>query len=321
MISLALPSYITSAVSSALLQDALLSHCACLPDSFLSSYSLEWSNLFGTTPAGDLARKQSSWDRPGISLDISQVWAGLHSSREKAVFLAASAQHSGSWLAALPISSCGLRLDNEAVRVAVALIRLGLHVCVPHECRCGSSVDAWGSHAFVCKRAMARSTRHQAINDIVARSIISSGVPVSKEPAGMISGSLKRPDGVTLIPWKGGKALSWDATVATTLADSYLEDSAAHSGFASESAASKKVAKYSNLPREFIFQPVALENLGPTSSSTAEFFTELGRRIGLVSGDPREEFYLRQRISVCIQRFNAVLLHQSFVDPLPEPDE
>ena len=115
--------------------------------------------------------------------------------------------------------------------------------------------------------------------------------------------------------------MSWDATVATTLADSYLEDSAAHSGFASESAASKKVAKYSNLPREFIFQPVALENLGPTSSSTAEFFTELGRRIGLVSGDPREEFYLRQRISVCIQRFNAVLLHQSFVDPLPEPDE
>src|SRR5437867_3627811 len=203
VISLALPSYITSAVSSAVLQDALLSHCACLPDSFLSSYSLEWSNLFGTTPVGDLARKQSSWDRPGISLDISQVWAGLHSSREKAVFLAASAQHSGSWLAALPISSCGLRLDNEAVRVAVALIRLGLHVCVPHECRCGSSVDAWGSHAFVCKRAMARSTRHHAINDIVARSIISSGVPVSKEPAGMISGSLKRLDGVTLIPWKG----------------------------------------------------------------------------------------------------------------------
>src|SRR5437867_6516226 len=143
VISLALPSYITSAVSSAVLQDALLSHCACLPDSFLSSYSLEWSNLFGTTPVGDLARKQSSWDRPGISLDISQVWAGLHSSREKAVFLAASAQHSGSWLAALPISSCSLRLDNEAVRVAVAL-RLGLHVCVPHEGRCGSSVDAWG---------------------------------------------------------------------------------------------------------------------------------------------------------------------------------
>ena len=36
--------------------------------------------------------------------------------------------------------SCGLKLDNEAVRVAVGL-RLGLDLCVPHECHCGSSPE------------------------------------------------------------------------------------------------------------------------------------------------------------------------------------
>jgi len=39
--------------------------------------------------------------------------------------LAATAPHSRDWLLALPICSCGLRLDDEAVRVAVG-IRLAI---------------------------------------------------------------------------------------------------------------------------------------------------------------------------------------------------
>jgi len=70
--------------------------------------------------------------------------------RQKAVLLAAVAPHSGDWLSALPIASCGLRMDDESVRVAVAL-RLGLGVYVPHSCPCGEAVGAWGQHAFVCK--------------------------------------------------------------------------------------------------------------------------------------------------------------------------
>ena len=245
--------------------------------------------------------------------------ASLQTPREKAVFLAATASHSGAWLSALPIASCGLRLDDEAVRVGVAL-RLGLNLCVPHECRCGAGVDAWGSHAMVCKRAPARMTRHHAVNDIIARAFTSAGVPVVKEPLGILRNDGKRPDGLTLVPWRGGKALTWDVTVVTTLAESYLPASSTCAGSASETAAAKKIDKYGDLPAEYIFQPIALESLGPANSSTVDFLADLGRRISLVSGEPKEELFLWQRLSICITRYNAILLHQSFVDAFEEPD-
>ena len=39
----------------------------------------------------------------------------------------------------------------------------------------------------------------------------------------------------------------------------------------------------------------------------------MGRRISFVSGEDRESQFLFQRISVAIQRFNAVLLHDGFL--------
>src|SRR6267154_2808690 len=97
--------------------------------SFLSDL---WISRFGPTPVGTLSLKQSSWDRPGILADKDQVWSSLHTSREKAIHLAASAPHSGSWLTAMPIATCGLRFEDEAVRIGVAL-RLGLPLCVAHD--------------------------------------------------------------------------------------------------------------------------------------------------------------------------------------------
>ena len=57
--------------------------------------------------------------------------SSMNSANHRASFLAASSQHSGDWLFALPIASCGLRLDDEAVRVAAGL-RLGLDLCTVH---------------------------------------------------------------------------------------------------------------------------------------------------------------------------------------------
>ena len=64
--------------------------------------------------------------------------------------------NSGDWLHALPLSCCGLRLDDESIRVAVGL-RLGINLCEPPECPCGALVDARGTHGLSCKRSTGRT--------------------------------------------------------------------------------------------------------------------------------------------------------------------
>ena len=50
------------------------------------------------------------------------------------------------------------------------------------------------------------------------------------------------------------------------------------------------------------------------NTAAYSFLAELGRKISVISGDDRESSYLFQRISVLIQRYNAILLHESFTD-------
>jgi len=76
--------------------------------------------------------------------------------------------------------------------------------------------------------------------------------------------------------------------VVSTLPDSYLHVSSHSTGGAAEIASVRQESKYSRLPADFIFQPVAFETLGTLNSSGYDFLCEVGRRLSVVSGDPRE---------------------------------
>jgi len=69
-----------------------------------------------------------------------------------------------------------------------------------------------------------------------------------------------------------------------------------------------------------LFVPISLETLGAIAPCSLDFITEVGRRLSAATGDARETAFLFHRISVAVQRFNAVLIHQSFVTPDVEPD-
>jgi len=94
--------------------------------------------------------------------------------------------------------------------------------------------------------------------------------------------------------------------IATTLADSYISASASSAGAAAETA------KHAALSGSYIFQLIALETLDPIDESVAQFLNDLSHRITSVSANGKEGQFLFQRLSVALQRFNAILLHESF---------
>ena len=111
------------------------------------------------------------------------------------------------WLNATPISSLGLRLSDEAIRVAVGH-RLGSNTCHPHTCVCGTEVDARGLHGLACKKSGPRHIPHTIVDDIIWRAIKKAQISACKEPVDLSREGAKRSYGATLIPWARGKPMA-----------------------------------------------------------------------------------------------------------------
>ena len=61
-----------------------------------------------------------------------------------------------------------------------------------------------------------------------------------------------------------------------------------------------------------MFQPIAVETLGRINESAVQLLDDLGHGITSVCADDKEGQFLFQRLSIALQRFNAILLHESF---------
>jgi len=139
----------------------------------------------------------------------------------------------------------------------------------------------------------------------------SAGLPVTKQPSGLFRSDGKRPDVLTFVPWSSSKASCWDVTITCPLADSYVTAAVRESGAAAELAASCKEDKYAALDGRYIFEPIDIETLGVFNTSARQLLSNLGRKISESTGEAREASSLFQRCSVLVQRFNAILLHDS----------
>ena len=89
-------------------------------------------------------------------------------------------------------------------------------------------------------------------------------------------------------------------------AESAVIDSAIEAGRAAKRAETSKRAKYPDLVRRFRFEPIAIETSGVYGPSTKKIVQEIGNKISQTSGDRRESMWLKQRLSIAIQRGNAL---------------
>ena len=274
-----------------------------------------WSSGHHIPPSGAAACVQKSWDAPLVSNAVDLLLQNAPHDVARARLLAVSAKESGAWLKALPVSSLGLRMDDSTIRVAVGL-RLGSVLCRPHTCQhCEVEVDQLGTHGLSCKRSEGRHHRHSAVNDILHRALRSAKVPARLEPSGLTRSDGKRPDGVTLVPWRRGKPLVWDATCPDTLAFSYRANATAGAGEVAAMAEQKKLIKYDSLAPNYDIAPVAIESLGAIGPLSRALLKDLGRRIKESTGEARAHEYLVQRLAVAVQRGNAVSIMGTMGDP------
>ena len=123
------------------------------------------------------------------------------------------------------------------------------------------------------------------MNEIICKALTASNFVARSELDGIVRNDDKRPDGVTMTPWKRGRFLAWDATIPDTLASSHVGNTGRTAGSAATAAEAVKERKYSNLIQNFAFMPIAIETFGTYGPQARRFIQELGNHLKISTGD------------------------------------
>ena len=158
---LARSAFLASAAATLLLQEAILSSSlAGVDDKAVSIAKASWLNISNTIePLDSIKHIQRVWDTPVTTATYNTLLAACTTTVDHARLKAMVSPHAGDWLHAPPLTAVGLRLCDEAIRVATG-IRIGTNLCQPHTCICGATVDARGLHGLACQKSTLRHIRH-----------------------------------------------------------------------------------------------------------------------------------------------------------------
>ena len=162
---LALSAFLASAASTFFLQNNILARSILsFEDKYTSDAFLSWKSLSHAEIQPEPANCfQKVWDTVASTAVYDDMLTRCPGDADQARLMAANSPHVKDWLNAPPIASVDLRLSDEEIRVEVGY-RLGSSICQPHQCVCGSFVDARG---LSCRKSAPRHVRHYLFNDIL----------------------------------------------------------------------------------------------------------------------------------------------------------
>ena len=130
---LAPSAFLASAAATLPLQEAILFiSVAGVDDTTVSSIKTTWSCLDNTTEPSDLSKHiQRAWDAPVTTAAYNDLMSTSQSPVDLARPKAVVTPHAGDWLHTPPLTTVGLRLSDEEIRVAIGY-RLGTNMSTPH---------------------------------------------------------------------------------------------------------------------------------------------------------------------------------------------
>ena len=111
--------------------------------------------------------------------------------------------------------------------------------------------------------------------------------------------------------------LVWDFMCPDTVAPSHINNSSTAAGSAAATAELNKRTKYSALDHGYEVTAVAVETMGTWGPEAMAISSALGARLQQVSGDKRSTAFLRQRLSLAVQRGNAAAIRGTLAQSDP----
>ena len=251
---------------------------------------------------------------------------------ELARLLSVAGPCSGAWLQSVPVCG-GLRMSTACFNTAVRL-RLGL----PHpvlqlarSCECGEPLgDALGRHVSRCGHGSERNMVHAAVRDCLYSIMEEAGFETSIERGGLMPATSASGAGRVIdllgTDRASGHQIFIDVTVVRPCAQGMLPTAAIHQGHAAAAAARAKRHKYCDKPEAVEFIPLAIEVYGCMDSAFDAFLRRCAYRCTLrklhkpivdpAPGAilPEEALrcwaFFRQRVSIALQRSQALLIHR-----------
>ena len=276
-------------------------------DPSVKSAMLVWTKTSQSTVlVNALKHIKKAWNSPMTATVYQKLLADSSNTSTDATRLRAVASaHAKDWLHAATITAVGLRLSNEAIRVAVSH-RLGSTTWQHHTCICEAAVDANDYMDSPAGRVLrVKYVTHNWTT--LCGELLKSAIPGSEITSWTIAIGWQETRRSHAHPMDKGQASRGDVTIPNKYAHSYISDTAT-------TAQTELRKQDGEVPRFGKNSPVYFNcnwTGGAWNEKTVEFITEVGIRITEVTKEKQETRFLF-RIPSLLHRGNAIAFRNTF---------